>query len=101
MYLHNVHRFSTLLLALAALAGLLTSPLSGTLTDRIGPVKVVLLALVTDAAALASWAYILSKTSTVIGALMLEVFGGAMWGPGTTLLVRLVSPELSSTHLRI
>lgn len=97
VYLHNVHHFSTgfstLLLALAALAGLLTSPLWGTLTDRIGPVKVILLALLTDAAALAYWAYIHSETSAVIGALLLAVFGGAMWGPGSTLLVRLVSPE--------
>jgi len=57
MHLHNVHHisavFSILLLAPTALAGLLTCPLRGTLTDRIGPVKVILLALVTDAASLA------------------------------------------------
>jgi nitrate/nitrite transporter NarK len=57
MHLHNVHHISTvfsiLLLAPTALAGLLTCPLRGTLTDRIGPVKVILLALVTDAASLA------------------------------------------------
>ncbi len=95
VYLHNVLGFSigfsTLLLAGSSLAGLFTSPLWGTLTDRVGPAKVLLLASVTDALALAYWSYVHSSTSAVIGALLLAVLGGATWGPASTLLVRLVS----------
>lgn len=97
VYLHNVHgfstTFSTLLLACAALAGLVTSPLWGSATDHFGPVKVILVALVTNGASLVYWAYIHSETSAVIGAVLLAVFGNAGWGPGSTLLVRLVAPQ--------
>lgn len=96
VYLHNVlgysTGFSTLLLAGASLAGLVTSAAWGTLTDRLGPVAVLLLASVTNAAALVDWAYVHSPTSAVVGALALAVAGGAGWGPGSTLLVRLVAP---------
>jgi MFS family permease len=97
VYLHNAHGFSTgfatLLLAASALAGLVTSPVWGTMTDHFGPVKVLLLAGFTEAGALAYWAFIHSETSAVIGAVLIAIFGGAGWGPGGTLLVRLVAPE--------
>ncbi len=97
VYLHNVHgfstTFSTLLLASAALAGLVTSPLWGSATDHFGPVKVILVSLVTNAVALLYWAYIHSETSAIIGAVLLAIFGNAGWGPSSTLLVRLVAPE--------
>src|ERR1019366_2836946 len=97
VYLHNVLHFSTgfstLLLGLSSLAGLVSSPLWGSLTDRIGPVKVLLIAGVSDSVALIYWAYIHSERSAIIGGLVLAVFGGAGWGPGSTLLVRLVAPE--------
>jgi MFS family permease len=97
VYLHNVLHFSTsfstLLLSISSLAGLLSSPLWGSLTDRIGPVKVLLIAGVTDAGALVYWAYVHSERSAIIGGLVLAVFGGAGWGPGSTLLVRLVAPD--------
>ncbi len=97
VYLHNVHRFSigfsTLLLAGASLAGLLTSPLWGTLTDRFGPVAVLLVGATTQAAALTYWANIHTTASAVLGALLLAVFSGNGWGPGSTLLVRMVPSE--------
>ncbi|NNN08183.1 MAG: MFS transporter [Acidimicrobiaceae bacterium] len=97
VYLHNVLHFSTsfstLLLGLSSFAGLISSPLWGTLTDRIGPVKVLVIAGVTNAGALIYWAYIQSERSAIIGGLVLAIFGGAGWGPGSTLLVRLVASE--------
>ncbi|MBW4030586.1 MAG: MFS transporter, partial [Acidobacteria bacterium] len=96
VYLHNVNKFSvgfsTLLLAGASLAGLVTSPLWGTLTDRFGPVAVLLVSEVTQAGALIYWANIHDATSAVVGALLLAVFSGAGWGPASTLMVRLVAP---------
>jgi len=54
VYLHNVRGFSTgfsaLLLSISAIAGLASSPLWGTATDRFGPVRLVLVAYVLDAA---------------------------------------------------
>ena len=97
VYLHNVHRFSigfsTLLLAGASLAGLVTSPLWGSVTDRYGPVAVLLVTEVTQAAALTYWAHIGTETSAVLGALLLAIFSGAGWGPGSTLMVRMVAPD--------
>lgn len=97
VYLHNVHHFSiafsTLLLAGSSLAGLATSPLWGTLTDRLGPVIVLVATGVTQAGALIFWANITVPSSAIIGALLLAVFSGAGWGPASTLMVRLVAPE--------
>src|ERR1700721_3137679 len=60
VYLHNVRHFSTsfstLLLALSAIVGLSTTPLWGSLTDRLGPFRVLLFAYSADAVALVFWA---------------------------------------------
>ena len=97
VYLHNVLHFSTsfatLLLAASSFAGIFATTLWGALTDRFGPVRVLLVASVTDAAALWYWAHIRSETTAILGGLVLAVLGGATWGPGSTLLVRLTAPE--------
>ncbi len=97
VYLHNVHHFSisfaTLLLSLGAIIGLATSPLWGTLTDRIGPVPTMLLAGAGQAGALLYWAFIETSRQAIIGGLLLSFFGGSGWGPGSTLLTRLCPPE--------
>ncbi len=96
IYLHDVlgfsTTFSTLVLAASAFVGLAVTPLWGTAIDHLGPVKVILVTLVFNAGSLAYWAYIGSESSAVVGAIALAIFGGAGWGPGTTLLVRLVDP---------
>ena len=97
VYLHNVLHFSTgfatLLLAASSFAGIFATTLWGALTDRFGPVKVLLAASVSDAGALVYWAHIRSEPSAIAGGLILAILGGATWGPGSTLLVRLVAPE--------
>ena len=97
VYLHNdLHfstGFSTLLLATCALAGLLSSPLWGSLTDKVGPVKVLLASGICSAVALTFWAQVHSPRSAIFAGLGLAIFAGAGWGPGSTLLVRLVDPE--------
>ena len=97
VYLHNALRFSinfaTLLLAVSSLVGLLASAVWGSLTDRYGPVAILVLASACDAATLVAWAYIRSERSAVIAGIILAFFGGAAWGPGSTLLARLVAPE--------
>jgi MFS family permease len=97
IYLHNVRHFSTafatLLLALSAVVGLATTPLWGTMTDRLGPLRVILFAYGADAVALIFWAFAHTHEQAFLAALMIAVFGGAGWGPGSTMLSRLVSPE--------
>ena len=97
VYLHNIHHFSvgfaTLLLALGAVVGLASSPLWGTLTDRIGPAPTILISGSASIASLVYWAFIHSQVSAIIGAVALSLFGGAGWGPGSTLMSRLCPPE--------
>lgn len=97
VYLHNVRHFSTnyatLLLAAAAIAGIASSPLWGTLTDRLGPVRVVLFAYGAGAVSLILWAHAHTERQATFAALLLAIFGNAGWGPGSTMLSRLISPE--------
>ncbi len=98
IYLHNVRHFSpqfaTVLLAASAIAGLVTSPLWGTLVDRIGPLRVALFGYATSATALSIWAFVTTRTSAAIVAIAMAIFAGAGWGPNATLLSRIAGPEL-------
>jgi MFS family permease len=97
IYLHNVRGFSTefatLLLSAAAIVGICTSPVWGTLTDRFGPMRVIVITVVADAASLILWAHAHSETQATLAALLLALFGGAGWGAGSTLLSRIVPSE--------
>jgi MFS family permease len=97
VYLHNVRHlsitFATLLLAFTAVAGLATSPLSGTLVDRWGPVPVMVVSFMVEAGALVIWAYARHTPQVVVADVLLSVFGGATWGPVITLMSRLVPVE--------
>jgi MFS family permease len=97
VYLHNVRHFSTsfatLLLALSAVVGLASAPIWGTMTDRFGPLRVLLFAYAADAGALVYWAIAHTKVQATLAALLIAIFGGAAWGPMSTMLSRLVSPD--------
>src|SRR5579872_23157 len=98
IYLHNVRGFSTgfstLLLSAAAVAGLATSPIWGSLTDRLGPMPVLLSSLVAEAAALVGWAYARTARQAVVYGLLVAVLGGGTWGPASTMLSRMVPADL-------
>ena len=97
IYLHNVRGFSisfaTLLLALSAAVGIGSAPLWGSMTDRLGPIRVILFASTCDAIALVFWALAHTHEEAILTALFIAVFGGAGWGPGSTMLSRMVTPE--------
>jgi MFS family permease len=97
VYLHNVRGFSTsfatLLLALSAIVGLSSAPLWGTMTDRVGPIRVILFAYGADAVALVFWSVAHTHEQAILAALLIALFGGAGWGPTSTMLSRLVAPE--------
>ena len=97
VYLHNVRHFSTgfstLLLALAAIVGLASSPVWGTMTDHFGPLRVMLIGFSAEALSLVGWAFAHTKLQATVAGLILAVFSGAGWGPMSTLLSRIVPEE--------
>jgi MFS family permease len=97
IYLHNVRGFSTsfatLLLALSAVVGIGSVPLWGSMTDRLGPIRVILFAYSCDAIALVFWGVARTHEEAILAAIFIAVFGGAGWGPSSTMLSRLVSAE--------
>jgi len=97
IYLHNVRgfttSFATLLLALSAVVGIASAPLWGSMTDRLGPIRVILFAYTCDAVALVFWGLARTHEEAILAALFIAVFGGAAWGPTSTMLSRLVAPE--------
>ena len=97
VYLHNAHHFSivfaTELLAAAAIVSLVSAPMWGTLTDRVGPVPSMVFSGLASAASLVGWAFIHTTAQAVVAGLCLAVFSGAGWGPGSTLLTRLCPEE--------
>src|SRR5579863_5878785 len=98
VYLHNVRGFSTtfsnLLLAALAVAGLATSPIWGTMTDRFGPMNVLLISYVAEAGALVGWAYARTHREAIVYGVFVAVLGGGGWGPASTMLSRMVPPDL-------
>jgi MFS family permease len=98
VYLHNVRgfstTFSTLLLAGAAVAGLCMSPFWGSMTDRFGPMNVMILSYVAVAGALVGWAYARTEREAVVYGLLVAVLSGGTWGPTFTMLSRMVPPDL-------
>jgi MFS family permease len=82
--------FATLLLSAAALVGICSSPLWGTFTDWFGPIRVIIVAVVADASCLILWAHAHTESQATVAALLLALFGGAGWGPSSTLLSRIV-----------
>ena len=97
VFLHNIRHFTirdaTLLLAVSAFVGLLSSPAWGSLTDKFGPLRVAIFVYAADAVTLVIWATSPSKSTIVISAMVLTIFGGAGWGPASTMLSRLVDPN--------
>lgn len=97
VYLHNVRGFSTnfatLLLGGSAIAGLASSALWGSMTDRYGPLRIAVTAYVCTAGALSLWAIAHTKAQAVLAAVLLALFSGATWGASSTMLSRLVNEE--------
>lgn len=97
VYLHNVRHlsitFATLLLAFSAVGGLATSPLIGTLVDRVGPIIIMVSSFFVEAGALVIWAYASHTFEIILADVLLTLFGGATWGAGSTLMARLVNEE--------
>ncbi len=97
VYLHDVRGFSTgfatALLALSALVSLAVSPLWGTVTDRLGPLWAIVVGSSGNAVAIAIFAFARTEPVALVAVALLAIFGGAGWGPSSTILGRLVDAE--------
>lgn len=97
VYLHNVRgfstTFSTLLLSAAAILGLATGPMWGTLTDKIGPYPVLITTFYAEAVGLVFWAFARTELSATLTGVAISILGGAGWGPASTMLTRMMPPE--------
>ena len=97
VYLHNVRGFSitfaTGLLAASAVVGLASGALWGSLTDILGPFRVIVFGYVGLAISLAAWAFVRSTWQALVVGLVMAAVQGASWGPGATMLTRMVSEE--------
>lgn len=88
---------ASLVLAWTAVIGLAATPLAGTLTDRLGPRPVLLVALAVQAVAVA----LLSQVTTLAGAFavasLMALGGAGIWGPDSTFTARLVPDHQRTT----
>jgi MFS family permease len=98
IYVHDIRHhsiyFATGLLAANAVIGLAAASVIGTLTDRHGPVVVYVTLLLGESAGLVVWAYADTAALLVFASVILAVCGGAIFGPGSVIVARLVAPEL-------
>jgi MFS family permease len=97
VYLHNVRHFSvsfaTGLLAVAAVAGIASAPLWGTITDKFGPVPSMLASGFLSTVALAFWVFSHTRLGVAIAGIAIATFSGSGWGSASTMLTRLVPAE--------
>ena len=97
VYVHNVRHFSitfgTGLLVINALLNLAVAPLVGTMTDRVGPTRVMILGMCVQATGLSFYAFASTRMSILLSLSAVAVGGASVWGPSAVLLARLVSPE--------
>jgi MFS family permease len=98
VYVHNVRHhsvaFATALMAAGAILGIVINPISGTLVDRLGPGVMIITSSLMASTGLTCLAFSKSAGQLTFSALFLSLFAGGGWGPGATLLSRLVPPEL-------
>ena len=104
VYVHDVRHFSvalaTGLLAVTAVVGLTASPVIGTMTDRHGPVPVYLCLVSAEVVATASSAFADSFLWLLVTSMMLAASRGALFGPGSAPLARLVPEEFRQQAFR-
>ncbi|MEI6736081.1 MAG: MFS transporter [Actinomycetes bacterium] len=93
VYLHSVRHlslgFTTALLSVSAVIQLVTSPFWGTMVDRFGPVRPMLLSLIGDTVGLVFWGFASTTRQAAIAMAIMALFAGGSWGPAATLLTRI------------
>ena len=97
VYLNQVRGFSltsaSLILSWMAITGLAFSPISGHLVDKFGPRRIMLIAILIEAIAIFSWAFVDSVRDALLVGALSSLGNAAIWPTQTTMMARMVSEE--------
>ncbi len=97
VYVHQVRHesilFAEALLVANAILGLALSPLIGTLTDKIGPTKLMIVGLFIEASGLILFAVATTQVELIVSFTTVVIGSSGVWGPSSVLLTRLFEPE--------
>jgi MFS family permease len=97
VYLNQVRGFSltsaSLILSWMAITGLAFSPISGHLVDKFGPRRIMLIAILIEAIAIFSWAFVDSINDALLVGALSSLGNAAIWPTQTTMMARMVSEE--------
>ena len=95
VYLNQVRGFSltaaSLVLSWMAITGLAFSPISGHLVDKFGPRRIMLIAILIEAVAMFSWAFVDTVSEAILVGALSSLGNAAIWPTQTTMMARMVS----------
>lgn len=95
VYLNQVRGFSlttaSLILSWMAITGLAFSPISGQLVDKFGPRRIMLIAILIEAVAMFSWAFVDTVSDALLVGALSSLGNAAIWPTQTTMMARMVS----------
>lgn len=92
---------ATLVLSWMAVIGLMATPVAGTLTDRFGPRRVMLVAVVIEAIGVFLTAFVTNALSAFAVATIVSLGSAGIWGPAMTFTARLVPEERRPTAFAV
>ena len=97
IYLNQVRGFSltaaSLILSWMAITGLAFSPISGHLVDKFGPRRIMLIAILIEAVAMFSWAFVDTVSDALLVGALSSLGNAAIWPTQTTMMARMVSED--------
>ena len=97
VYLNQVRGFSltaaSLILSWMAITGLAFSPISGHLVDKFGPRRIMLIAILIEAVAMFSWAFVDTVSDALLVGALSSLGNAAIWPTQTTMMARMVSED--------
>lgn len=92
---------ASLVLTWMAVVGLGAVPLAGTLTDRFGPRRVLLVAILIEATGVALMSQVTSAPAAFAVATLLAVGGAGIWGPLSTFTAQVVEEDQRTTAFAV
>lgn len=97
IYLNQVRGISltsaSLILSWMAITGLAFSPIIGYLVDHYGPRRIMMIAILIEAIASVSWAFVTDIQSALIVGALSSLGASAIWPPQTTMMARMVDED--------
>lgn len=92
---------ASLVLTWMAVLGLICTPVSGTLTDRFGPRRVLLVCVLIEACGVAMLPLVRSAATAFAIATVMAIGGSGIWGPLSTFVAQVVKPAQRPTAFAV